>query len=82
MLGFSWTSPEAEAPSNALARTLRAQYVSTSGYDGLRVYVSYAHGDESLEERYGAAKLGRLQALKRRWDPANVFGFDNGLVVG
>ncbi|KAK5112179.1 hypothetical protein LTR85_011612 [Meristemomyces frigidus] len=39
------------------------------------VYLNYAIGDESLEQVYGVENLPKLQALKRRYDPANKFGF-------
>lgn len=37
-------------------------------------YLNYAVGDESLEDVYGA-RLERLRALKKVWDPENKFGF-------
>lgn len=62
-----------------LARALRDSWASTSGYGGLRCYVNYAHGDEGLEHIYGARKLPRLTALKKKWDPHNVFAYNNAL---
>lgn len=79
MLQFAWTDSSVEQSANTFAKSLRAEYVATSGYDAHEVYVSYAHGDESLEQRYGASKLARLNKLKKQWDPQNLFGFDNGL---
>ncbi|KAI9789483.1 MAG: hypothetical protein M1816_006025 [Peltula sp. TS41687] len=79
MLSFTWTDPSAENAANAMARQLREEFTATSGYPGLNVYVSYAHGDESLEAIYGADKLPRLAQLKRQWDPQNVFAFNNAL---
>ena len=79
MLQFSWSDPAVANSTNAFAQSLRSDYVTTSGYDSLSVYVSYAHGDETLAARYGEQKLERLGQLKRRWDPKNVFGFDNAL---
>ena len=35
-------------------------------------YINFAHGDESLENIYGAS-LPRLQALKKVYDPQNRF---------
>ncbi|KAI0533242.1 hypothetical protein GGR58DRAFT_517086 [Xylaria digitata] len=80
---FGWSgaidSPVA-ATAAALGRELRADYAATSGYEkelkgGLAVYVNYAHGDEPLENIYRADKLPRLAALKRTWDPNNVFPY-------
>ncbi|CAJ2507153.1 Uu.00g083390.m01.CDS01 [Anthostomella pinea] len=61
------------------ARQLRADFVATSGYPELSVYVCYAWGDETLEQIYGRDKLPRLLALKKTWDPDNVFEYSNAL---
>ncbi|KAI1174361.1 hypothetical protein F4777DRAFT_387046 [Nemania sp. FL0916] len=55
----------------------RKQFAATSGYPQLAAYVNSAHGDEKLESIYGADKLPRLKALKKIWDPSNVFRFNN-----
>ncbi|KAI0862311.1 hypothetical protein F4860DRAFT_472916 [Xylaria cubensis] len=55
----------------------RDQFAATSGYPQLAAYVNSAHGDESLQSIYGANKLQRLSALKKIWDPSNVFRFNN-----
>lgn len=70
--------PAAEA-ADQLGRELRESWASTSGYPDLSVYVNYAHGDETLEQRYAERKLPRLAALKKKWDPNNVFAFNNPL---
>ncbi|KAI0200233.1 hypothetical protein F4808DRAFT_461098 [Astrocystis sublimbata] len=62
-----------------LGLELRNDLAATSGFPGLAVYVSYSHGDETLEQRYGSAKLPKLVALKKKWDPKNMFGFSNPL---
>ena len=36
-------------------------------------------GAERIGEAYGAAKLERLQALKRRYDPANRFRLNQNI---
>ena len=79
MLQFSWIDPSIEDAVNSFARSLRAEYITTSGYGTLEVYVSYAHGDEPIEAIYGADKLPRLIGLKTQWDPRNVFAFNNAL---
>ncbi|QSZ36199.1 hypothetical protein DSL72_007325 [Monilinia vaccinii-corymbosi] len=66
-------------PSNALGLELRRDFAATSGYPDLSVYVNYAHGDETIEQIYGARKLPRLARLKKTWDPDNVFAFNNPL---
>ena len=35
-------------------------------------YVNFAHGDEDLGTIYGSS-LGRLKAVKAKYDPANTF---------
>lgn len=70
--------PAAKA-GDRLGRELRDSWASTSGYPELSVYVSYAHGDEKLSQRYGRGKLPRLAALKKEWDPDNVFAYNNAL---
>lgn len=63
----------------SLALELRDTWATNSGYPDLSVYINYAHGDEKLEQRYGASKLPRLAALKKEWDPRGVFRFNNAL---
>ncbi|KAL8666834.1 MAG: hypothetical protein Q9202_001074 [Teloschistes flavicans] len=70
--------PAAEA-GDGLARELRDSWAATSGYAELSVYVNYARGDEKLRQRYGSRKLPRLAGLKRKWDPRNVFAYNNAL---
>lgn len=70
--------PTAEA-GDRLGRELRDSWASTSGYPELSVYVNYAHGDETLRQRYADRKLARLAALKRKWDPDIVFAYNNAL---
>jgi hypothetical protein len=65
--------------SIALGLELRDELVAESGYPELTVFVNYAHGDEKLDRIYGADKLPRLAALKKKWDPKRVFSYNNGL---
>lgn len=62
-----------------MGRQLRSEFAATSGYPDLAVYVNSAHGDETLEQKYGARKLPRLAALKKTWDPDRVFRYNNAL---
>ncbi|ETS74975.1 hypothetical protein PFICI_13459 [Pestalotiopsis fici W106-1] len=81
MLQMRWTgldNPLGET-ANTLAKKLRDELAAKSGYDGLSAYVNYAWGDETLEQIYRKDKLERLVALKKQWDPANVFGYSNGI---
>ena len=79
LFNYAYNDTTLEAPINAFAQKARAQFNATSGFDALQVYVSYGHGDEGLEPLYGKSKLPRLQALKKQWDPQNLFRFNEGL---
>jgi hypothetical protein len=68
-----------EQAGNDFARDLVSEFVATSGFPDLSVYVSYAYVDETLKQIYGREKLPRLAALKKQWDPDNIFGFNNAL---
>ena len=70
---------QAAEAGDLLARQLRDSWAATSGYPELSVYINYARGDETLRQRYGARKLPRLAALKKKWDPHNVFAYNNAL---
>ena len=78
---FGWDGANStlEAVTDTLGRQWRGQLAATSGYPDLAAYINSAHGDETLEQRYGARKLHRLAALKKIWDPKEVFRFNNAL---
>ena len=57
----------------------RALLLPTAGSKSLEVYVNLAQGDEGEVAWYGARKLPRLHALKRKYDPLNLFSHYNGL---
>lgn len=59
------------------ATDIRSLFAKTSGFDSLKAYVSYGHGDEGINSWYGAENLGPLMALKESWDPRNLFRFNN-----
>jgi FAD/FMN-containing dehydrogenase len=48
------------------------------------VYVNFLmdEGEDRVREAYGAEKYERLKALKRRWDPANVFSSNQNIPPG
>ncbi|KAI0550085.1 FAD-binding domain-containing protein [Xylaria curta] len=70
-------SNDMTAIATKYGKNWRDQFAATSGYPQLAAYINSAHGDESLESIYGANKLPRLSALKKAWDPSNVFRFNN-----
>jgi hypothetical protein len=73
LLEFKYTDAELDGIVDGYARRIRDVIVRTAGTAGLNVYVSYSHGDETLEEIYGEQKLGRLAKLKKRIDPEGLF---------
>ncbi|KAI0393715.1 Glucooligosaccharide oxidase [Xylariaceae sp. FL0594] len=79
LISFGFNSTETEAAGEATAKAVRDDYASLSGYNGLTVYVSYGHGDETLEQIFGS-NLPRLKKLKRKYDPDNVFRFYHAIV--
>lgn len=79
LANLSLDDPSAAEAIKDFGRQVRHLVSGTSGYDDMAVYVNYCHGDETLEQRYGADKLPRLRQLKQRWDPANVFRFHSGI---
>jgi len=76
LFNYGYTDPSVEGAVDAFAQKARAAFAATSGFDGLEVYVSYGHGDESPEVLYGKRKLPRLRALKQQWDPEGAFNFN------
>ncbi|KAG8168419.1 hypothetical protein KVR01_001168 [Diaporthe batatas] len=76
---FSWQEdPNSSAPQAVaeLGPQIRANLCKAGGYDDVSVYVSYSQGDETLEQVYGRRKLPRLAALKKEWDPNNIFAYN------
>ncbi|KAI0430782.1 hypothetical protein F5Y09DRAFT_355762 [Xylaria sp. FL1042] len=76
---FIWAEGDTvtEAASHQLGLELRDDLLLTSGYDEVSVFVNYARGDEGLESIYGRDKLPRLAELKKKWDPSNIFAYNN-----
>ncbi|QSZ37802.1 hypothetical protein DSL72_008902 [Monilinia vaccinii-corymbosi] len=61
---------------NAFGASFRSRLAASSGYDELRVYVNYGR-DEGEAVWYSERKLARLKALKRRYDPQELFSHYN-----
>ncbi|KAL2871241.1 uncharacterized protein BJX67DRAFT_343924 [Aspergillus lucknowensis] len=59
----------------------RDHFTKTSGFRNLTLYNNYAQGDEGPEILYTSRKLPRLAALKRKWDPNEVFSYYNPVPV-
>ncbi|KAH7304555.1 hypothetical protein B0I35DRAFT_484397 [Stachybotrys elegans] len=76
--GLVMMSFGSDARGQEVAAELRAECVATSGYDGLSVYSSVGHGDETPEQMFGN-NAPRLVELKKKWDPANAFAYMHAL---
>jgi fumiquinazoline A oxidase len=61
---------------NNFTKVARARFQETSGFDELSVYLNFAHGDEGVNAWYSARKMPRLSALKRLWDPEQLFSWN------
>lgn len=61
---------------NEFAVNMRTQFVETGGFDDIKTYVSYGHGDETAAQLYGNRKLPQLRELKMEWDPKGLFNFN------
>jgi FAD/FMN-containing dehydrogenase len=74
-----WDDPALDAAHVAWARAgmaLIEPYRATGGYVN---DVSEAGDDAVVQETYGPAKHERLVALKRRWDPDNIFRLNQNI---
>lgn len=65
---------------NAFGASFQSAFAAASGYDGLRVYVNYGHA-EGEEVWYTEQKLPRLKALKKRYDPEELFSHYNPVKI-
>jgi len=69
-----WVDPADDERQIAWARAVAAS-IEPASYSGAG-YANYASQDESetrVRAAYGPERFARLQAVKRRYDPANVF---------
>ncbi len=75
-----WEDPAEDDAHLAWARAT-ADSLSSASYSGAG-YANYASADESSERvraGYGPERFARLAAVKRRYDPDNVFRFNNNI---
>jgi FAD/FMN-containing dehydrogenase len=75
--GHTWTDPakDAERMSSARAFGLALEPFAT----GVYVNALSDEGEAGVRRAYGDAKLRRLSALKRQWDPDNVFHLNQNI---
>lgn len=57
-------------------RSVRDRLAVTSGYPHLATYTNFARGTEGPVAWYSVRKLPALAALKEKWDPKGLFGFN------
>jgi len=75
--GFTWTDAAEDEERMASARAYGAALAPFAS--GVYVNVLYDEGPEGVRRAYGDAKLVRLAALKRRYDPENVFHLNQNI---
>ena len=68
----AWADP---ADNTANIAKVRAIAASMKPWTNGRVYLNYLSADDQgrVEGSFGSKKLARLQALKAKWDPENLF---------
>ncbi|KAF7170507.1 hypothetical protein CNMCM5623_002938 [Aspergillus felis] len=75
LFNYAWNDPANQQLVDQFGKEWRAAFLKSAGFNPPQLYVNYGHGDESNEMLYSARKLPRLRALKKKWDPENVFRF-------
>ena len=73
-----WSDPELDAANMEWTRQAMA-IVEPDLLPGRYINELSDAGPEVTQASYGAAKLERLRALKRDWDPANVFHLNHNV---
>jgi FAD/FMN-containing dehydrogenase len=73
-----WSDPNLDAANMAWVRQAMA-IVEPDRLPGRYINELSDAGPEVTNESYGAAKLERLRALKRTWDPTNVFHLNHNI---
>ncbi|PSR81481.1 hypothetical protein BD289DRAFT_439006 [Coniella lustricola] len=76
LLDNTYTDAALDTAVDDISKKIRSTLEATSGFGRLQVYVNYDHGDEGVKAKYGSS-VERLQALKAKWDPHNLFGIPN-----
>ena len=62
-------------------QSLRDQLAKTSGYDRLATYSNFARGTEGATAWYSQWKLPKLSALKKKWDPKELFSYNKPIPI-
>jgi FAD/FMN-containing dehydrogenase len=81
-----WDSPDGDAAGRDWARGTHARLLPYAAAGEYVNFLGSATGDADADSAaltaYGEAKLARLRALKRRWDPDNVFRLNHNIQPG
>ncbi|KAI2620857.1 hypothetical protein GGS21DRAFT_541800 [Xylaria nigripes] len=82
-IGFERNNANQEGAAWEWAKEIQNEWNAGQPERTVNVYVNYANGMESIEERYGheAWRIERLQNLKAKYDPQNKFRFFNPIVA-
>jgi hypothetical protein len=75
--GHTWTDPAEDAERMAAARAFGLAIEPFAS--GVYVNALSDEGEAGVRRAYGDAKLRRLSALKRHWDPDNVFHLNQNI---
>jgi hypothetical protein len=76
-LNFGWNLAKDDARVEAAATRLCDRAVALAKemkLDDPFIYMNYASLDQPVYAGYGQKNLARLQVVKKKYDPANVFG--------
>ena len=82
-----WTDPAGVGPPTASERHIqwaRETVASIAPHTDGGGYVNYQgeEGEERVRAAYGDARYARLAALKKRWDPENLFRLNQNVKPG
>jgi FAD/FMN-containing dehydrogenase len=75
----AWTDPTDDEHEIAKARAYSQGLAPWAHGGGYLNYASEAAADDGLETEFGAERLSRLRAVKRRFDPDNIFRFNHNI---
>jgi FAD/FMN-containing dehydrogenase len=75
--GQTWVDPAEDVERMSSARAFGA--VLEPFASGVYVNALFEQGEAAVRRAYGDAKLARLAALKRRYDPDNVFHLNQNI---
>ena len=78
-INAAWLEGDSRADEHV--RWTRDFYTAVEPHAGGRVYVNFLgdEGQDRVRAAYGEAKYARLAALKRTWDPTNVFRLNQNI---